>query len=850
MASKHKRRADPARRGSATALREEVDRLIAKGRLKDAVKEAKLCYREQSTPEHHRLMEQAYFLRAKQLLEGGMPSAAAEVAQHLLEFGVTDPALVEPAAGLLVAVGMTGRALELQARIDAPDVRERLARQAADQAVLHPERASQALAETREGAARVRAALEALVAGDEAKASAELRDVARNSPFSDWKLFVRGLAAFRRKEAAEAAANWERLDPGRAPVRVARALRSLDEPDPAVAPNFEALERTTFGEPILRPIRELGALIAEGRWAEAVGALRPLRSALRRVDPALAERLTRVLYSPVVREATRFSYSEAHRLLRDFTGAAEPLPLDPRWNRLWATAWEGPQGDIDQAETFWRKYLDDLKAAPALRPEERDLAQALVWAHLGGEFVHEASDLAPPVAASRKRVDPEVATARRRAVECLEESLRLCPTRRETYRQLMDAHNDWGEPERAAEVARRLLQALPDDFEALVFLADFHFRRDEPAESLGYIRRARALKPLDEATAGHEWASRVSLARHHAVHGRFDEGRAELAAAERLRPALSQGFHFLARKAALELKAGEADRAEGLITQARELLAEPSPLWLALRIEATRYKLPAADQDRFEALWVGGLSKKVNGETAGELANLIGAFPASGITYPGLDGHLKQVLAYLGRTTRIKYRREELQKVCAFLEEVTGRPGPKGHTARRGGGSAEARGLYEKLAKRGTKLFPDAPEFPLILGGLELQRGPFGGNLNAARKFLEKAVALAEAEAARGPSDPIGAEKLAMARKALASFNDLASTPIGLPFGPFPPGPGSMPALPADLLEAMFDDFGVDPDDDFLDDEDDFDEVDLPPRAPRPRGAGQKGKKKKKRRKR
>src|SRR3954464_5588519 len=131
MASKNKKQ-----RQSATAggLCQEVERLMAKDRLKDAVKQAKLCYKEEGTPENHRLLERAYFLRADQLRKAAMPTAAQEVAQHLLDFGITDAALVEDAAGLLMALGMAKDALRLQAKIDSPEVRERLERQAADQA--------------------------------------------------------------------------------------------------------------------------------------------------------------------------------------------------------------------------------------------------------------------------------------------------------------------------------------------------------------------------------------------------------------------------------------------------------------------------------------------------------------------------------------------------------------------------------------------------------------------------------------------------------------------------------------------------------------------------------------------
>ena len=225
MASKNKK----AGRGGAPAIggREQVELLIAKLRLKDAVHEAKLCYKLESTPEHHRLLERAYLLRADQLRRNAMPAAAQEVAQHLIDFGVTDPALIEETARLLISLGMSRSALKLQGRLDSPEEREKLARQEGDVAVLHPERAAEAPAEIHEGAAKVRAALEALQAGDEVQALAALRDVSRSSPFSDWRLFVRGLAAFSRSAAGEARANWDRLDPGRAAARIARSLTAL-----------------------------------------------------------------------------------------------------------------------------------------------------------------------------------------------------------------------------------------------------------------------------------------------------------------------------------------------------------------------------------------------------------------------------------------------------------------------------------------------------------------------------------------------------------------------------------------------------------------------------------------------
>src|SRR5438128_411564 len=65
MVSRHKKRTGRSEAATPTKVcAQEVERLIAKLRLKEAVQEARLCYKQESTPEHHRLLERAYLLRA------------------------------------------------------------------------------------------------------------------------------------------------------------------------------------------------------------------------------------------------------------------------------------------------------------------------------------------------------------------------------------------------------------------------------------------------------------------------------------------------------------------------------------------------------------------------------------------------------------------------------------------------------------------------------------------------------------------------------------------------------------------------------------------------------------------
>ncbi|MEW4568912.1 hypothetical protein AB1L88_13690 [Tautonia sp. JC769] len=819
MAPGGKRKTSPKQSDGDRTPRAEVDRLIDAGKLKDAVKRAKICHRDQPTAEHHRLLERAYLLRARQLVEGGMPSAAQEVAHHLITFGVTDPALAVPAAELLVAVGLADQALALHRRFgEDPDGADHLRRRVADQAILHPERASGAPAEVREGAARILEALAAVQSGDAEAARSLLKDVPRSSPFGEWKRFTLGLIAFHQRDDTQVAAAWDRLDTARAPSRIASALRLLDTADAnaPIPPALEGIERHTLGAAVIQPLRSIAAMIAEDRWPEALRAIHAIRPGLRAIDPTLGQRLTSVLYDPAIKSISRLGYQDAMQATREVTRSLEPLAIDPRWNRFHALLWEGPQGSLEDAEPYWRKYLKDLDTSAAIREDERPMARAIVLRHLGLVFADEADDLAHEGLDGVIHVGPSGTRARKKAVAFLEEALKACPAYRQGFESLITLHRGWEQPEEAAAVSRRLLDAFPDDFDTLLDLASHYQDRDDPSLALDYARQARALRPLDARAANLEWAAHVSLARHHALKRRFEDARRAFEAATALRPEDARSTHFLARRIVLELKAGCEEQANALIDEARSLLVEPAPLWLAILIEARRYRLTKPRREPFEALWSEATAGKTRGETAGALASLMNSFLVTDIRYTGRDTHIRQVAAYLKRTTRLKYREEDLTAVCAFVGHVPG-----------------DRKLFEALARKGERLFPDAPQFPTFLGTWEMEKGPFRCNPTKARNWLQKALTLAEARAA---TDPRAATLIPKLHGFLDDLDRLSSGPLGM-FGPFfggpgtpdtagpPPDPAGFPPEAQAILD-LFERSGMRPEDLFaLDDEDFEDEL-------------------------
>ena len=565
-------------------------------------------------------------------------------------------------------------------------------------------------------------------------------------------------------------------------------------------------------------------LAAHQEWDKVNRLLGSLRQSLHRIDPKLPARLTSVLTGSLIKEASKSNFFHAERLVGDFTRAAEPLAIDPNWNRLWAMVWDGPHAELSGAETYWLSYIEDLKKVAAFNDSERALAQAMIWNHLAQMHNDRAAELegldGPSNLPLPRRVKPkdskEIERARKRVVECLERSVQLAPDYLPSYKLLVDVHEDWEDPSGLEAAAKRLLKAFPGDLDTLTLLATHYFGRNEPMTALPLVQRARKLKPLDHSLRELEWTIRIGLARLHALAQHFDEGRAEFKAAEELLPESRNQYFYLARKVIFEAKAGQAEASDQYLRQAQASLSEPTPLWLALAIEASRYRMTKATQDEYNQLWIRDLKKKCKSQTAGEMASLLSTFMSTDIEYPGRDRHVKELVAYLRRTTRLKYRREDIERVCEFLCDL-----PK---------ETE---LVEKLVKHGLKSHPQSALLNFRAGLVEMGRARFNMVGTRAKSYFETALKLAEAS-----SEPKETELLPQIKEVLTMLNELTKRATYSPF--FGAGPFSMPSM--DFDDDDWDDDDWDDDDD---DDDDFHPIPFPLPAPR-RPAKKKASRKKK----
>ena len=254
------------------------------------------------------------------------------------------------------------------------------------------------------------------------------------------------------------------------------------------------------------------------------------------------------------------------------------------------------------------------------------------------------------------------------------------------------------------------------------------------------------------------------------------------AAAEALEPEQAAGYVYLAKRSMFERRAGETALADEYEQQALAKLVEPAPVWLALAIESIRFRMTKTIQTGYQRLWVAEVKKKARSETAGAMADLLDAFVASETAYPGRAGHIKKVVAYLDRARTLKYRREDIESVCEFLNRLGTKPE-----------------LMQKLVARGVKQHPDSVLLNFYTGLAEMSDGPCAFKLLRAQFSLEKAIKLAE-----GSTDPKETALLPAIKSTLAALQEFA---------------GRGPGFGLDWRDGSF----SDPDDEF-DDGDDGDD--------------------------
>jgi len=779
-----------AKLDAATAVR----RSLARQDYKQALKEAKTAWRQQPTSELRTLLEEAYLERTKQLLRFGFTAEARSTFEDLLALGITEAKVRQEATTVAAPLGLLSQVLGHQGpseTITDPSILRVLA----DSAVLRPGSAPSNYPEIARDAAAVREALDQLAAGQTEAALAGLAHIPRNSPLADWRLFVRGLAAYYRQDDEEMAACWDRLDPARVPAKIARNLRSLAEWIRSGSPTLEGLgaggrallqvEKAAFGEPVLSRLCELHSQTAERDWE---GALRTLRNLPRTLGPQKRP-LALLAAQAVMASATKdITFRFMERVTKEFPGP----PSDPRWNRAWARFHEAAEeGDLTSAARHWIDYVQDIDQG-ALPADDRRLAKALVWHRAALNYLtylreyageeedeeeFEESEKPGPLSEPAKDAADSV---RKAAVAALMNSIELAPELVKPYRDLASAYLRWGQPDKAAEVYRRLLDRHPDSLEDLQALASLLVDAGKPVEACTYARKAYHLKPLNRPIATLLWRCLVESARYYAMQQRWDNGRAMLAEAASLDPAAEDASILPAFQAVLEFKAGDVVHARSLVWEAVNKAPHPAAALLAVALQAKRWDAPRHWATMLDSQWAAELQGRFNSKAAAAMARVLSRTDEWGESPSETPEYLQRFIDYMARGVKCKWNRQDLLDVCRLLHEQWDRldcddseseyESASDAEDTSEGTAARLEKLLKALATRGIRLFPDEPIFLATLGDLVLSDGPAIWDRPYARYLFRQLRSLTE-----NASDP---ERRELYQRAEVALDMLGPGPV------------------------------------------------------------------------
>jgi tetratricopeptide (TPR) repeat protein len=741
-------------------LRGRVDRAIRDGKFQTGLDLARQLLRAEPTSENRARLCECYLGRARQLLDMGSSRDALVCLDVGLPQASGDPASLARFAEEFARCGEVRRALDLLGRLPEPRPPHRVLPLAADAALQRGTRES--LPEPLHADFdRVRNAFAKLHAAQDDAVRELIQGIGLSSPFLEWKVLLRGLLAYYQHDEARALENWSRLDTTRLPARLAAPLRLTIDRDFAAAqpPETQTLLRRQAdrltNDPVLAGLRRLQAALArsKGRPAEVLREAEGLLPLLKERDPRLAARLARVLYWELLEQGRP---DDVPRYIRVFGRPAD----DPEFARLSAMAIERDDGNVADAHHDWQRYEKALATLPGFTDVERRRARAMVWHRMAGNALRYAAatnrDLFLPFERPGRPL-----TLNPNADKCLRRATELAPDWLEPHVSLVDFLERYGKPGEAINAAETLAERFPDHLPTLEKLARGHQENGDFDKSARMLERALAANPLNRLLRLELVHTRRRLGTRLAAEGEFAQARAAFEAARGLEPGAPHPL-VDAAWAACEFKAGDAARAEELLSRATDGRDREAFLDGWVYAHAANLKLPKAVKDRFERPLKAALdAESQTPEQAAPLLNLFMLLEQENFDYHGAKTHRKKALAQIERTAGQPYTAPLVHQVGMSLMQL------------------DAGRVLRKLAGKWSRDFPENP-WPSFF----LMESYLAGSQD--RWPLWRVIPLAERAKALGEKMPPGPERdnlLMMIGRRLEQLRDL--NPFDEIFQPF-----------------------------------------------------------------
>jgi hypothetical protein len=431
-------------------------------------------------------------------------------------------------------------------------------------------------------AALVYGALELTYIGNFDESMGKLKDISRSSPFSDWRLFIRGLHAFYSGDIDAARQNWSKLDQTRRPARIASTLLIAEynqplanETQPCATQVINHAKNLRLRENVVNAAQAIAsARHRDSKVTFAVSQAAMLADFINRYQRVDVDFVTTFGQACVLLSTFQGDFPVFDRLTKLVRGPA----ADPNWNNLrfhYLLNFEGEEKTAFRvAEAFLRKDLPQLAGITEQVHNAIACKLYLLLAEiapskggrvrLGSSTMYFDKDYGEINALLRKAIEyyPEYRPAHQQLIQSLEIEL--------DERTTDKAHTAKLEKQ-IVEAKEALVKALPQDADTVIWLIDHYLEEDQLDKALALVKNLEGQRIQDPSVKALHWKLKLREAMH------LSNRKADLSfAVKALEEADSLWPSWLSRNwlpflhAAISLRRGDKEKFEQLASQARQ----------------------------------------------------------------------------------------------------------------------------------------------------------------------------------------------------------------------------------------------------------------------------------------
>jgi len=456
-----------------------------------------------------------------------------------------------------------------------------------DAAVFNRDQRSKLAEEMQLEAAKVNESLELTHLGQFENALAKLKDIARSSPFSDWRLFVRGLHAFYEGDFETARQNWIKLEATRRPARIASTLLLAETGQPlsdAITSAQKDLVEHAQTLRLRKHVVTAAEAIAKVRHRDPevtfsvsqFAMLSNFVSSFRKLDPEFVSRVGQACVGLSIKQGDMDVFDRLKKLV---PGPAD----DPNWNRTQSMY----MIDFEDAEELMlkasRAYIEqDLPKLSGMPDPLKNALSSQIYLRLAaaeGERLDDESSFGFSFGPST--VDYKgVHSLLRQAIKCyptyrLPHEKLIASLKKEYDRNDRSRNGTKGAATRLEKeilaAKEAMVRALPDEVEISLELIDLYLDEDELEKANALVKNLSGQRLEDPLAKALPWKLKLKEAM------RLSRRKADLAMAskaldeaELLWPVWLHKNWLPFLKAGLALRGGDQANFEKLTNEAKE----------------------------------------------------------------------------------------------------------------------------------------------------------------------------------------------------------------------------------------------------------------------------------------